>query len=140
HNLYPWDRSRQRLARPHEIGEDDFVILFEPRNREVLNFINRVKDGHDAPEPAVPARANIEPTQPIRPYPPVIVRQKFSVMNRIEALAARPGEQVCTNEDVIRNAAMNWSPMTAEEISSKTGVEQRCYTNRSLEDTALEVA
>ena len=140
HNLYPWDRSRQRLARPAEIGDDDFVILFEPRNRDVLNFINLVKAAQNAPEPAAAVRKPDEPKQPIRPYPPVIVRQKFSVMPRIEALAARPGEQVCTNEDVIRNAAMNWSPMTAAEISSKTGVEARCYTNRSLEDIALEVA
>ncbi len=140
HNLYPWDRSRQRLARPAEIGDDEFVILFEPRNRDVLNFINLVKAAQDEPQPAAAVRKPDESKQPIRPYPPVIVRQKFSVMPRIEALAARPGEQVCTNEDVIRNAAMNWSPMTAEEISSKTGVEARCYTNRSLEDIALEVA
>ena len=70
----------------------------------------------------------------------MIVREKFSVMPRIDALAARPGEQVCTNEDVIRNAAMNWSPMTAEEISSKTGVEERRYTNRAIEEISLDVA
>lgn len=139
HNLYPWDRSRQRLARPDQIGDDDFVILFEPRNRDVLAFINRVKAGRDA-MPAAPARAAIEPKQPVRPYPPVMVRQKFTVMPRIEALAASPGEQVCTNEDVIRNSAMNWSPMTAEEISSKTGIEARCYTNRAIEEISLDVA
>jgi 3-oxoacyl-[acyl-carrier-protein] synthase III len=140
HNLYPWDRSRQRLARPDEIGDDDFVILFEPRNREVLNFINRVKEAQDLPEPVAPAPAAVEAKQPIRPYPPIVVRQKFSVMPRIEALAARPGEQVCTNEDVIRNSAMNWSPMTAGEISSKTGIEERRYTNRSIEEMSLDVA
>ena len=140
HNLYPWDRSRQRLARPDEIGDDDFVILFEPRNREVLEFINRVKDAQAAPSPAIPPRTALEPKQPIRPYPPVMVRQKFTVMPRLEALAASPGEQVCTNEDVIRNSAMNWSPMTADEISSKTGIEARCYTNRAIEEIALDVA
>ena len=140
HNLYPWDRSRQRLARPDEIGDDDFVIVFEPRNREVLNFILRVKETQQAPPAAPPLRAAPEPKMPIRPYPPVLVRQKFSVMPRIEALAACPGEQVCTNEDVIRNAAMNWSPMTSEEITSKTGIEARCYTNRGLEDISLDVA
>ncbi len=103
HNLYPWDRSRQRLARPEEIGDDDFVIVFEPRNREVLEFINRVKDAQASPPAAAPPRTSVEPKRPIRPYPPVIVRQKFTVMPRIEALAASPGEQVCTNEDVIRN-------------------------------------
>lgn len=140
HNLYPWDRSRQRLARPHEIGDDDFVIVFEPRNREVLAFINSVKEAQASPAPAAPARTAVEPRQPIRPYPPVMVREKFTVMPRLEALAASPGEQVCTNEDVIRNSAMNWSPMTAEEISSKTGIEARCYTNRSIEEISLDVA
>ena len=140
HNLYPWDRSRQRLARRDEIGDDDFVILFEPRNREVLAFINRVKEAQNAPAPAPQPRNIVEPKQPIRPYPPVMVRQKFTVMPRIEALAASPGEQICTNEDLIRNAAMNWSPMTAEEISSKTGIEARCYTNRTIEEISLDVA
>ena len=140
HNLYPWDRSRQRLARPHEIGGDDFVIVFEPRNREVLEFINRVKETQEVPRQNAPARVAVEPKQPIRPYPPLIVRQKFTVMPRLEALAASPGEQVCTNEDVIRNSAMNWSPMTAEEISSKTGIEARCYTNRTIEEISLDVA
>ena len=66
HNLYPWDRSRQRLARPGEIGDDDFVILFEPRNRDVLNFINLVKAEQNAPQPAAPVRKPDEPKQPIR--------------------------------------------------------------------------
>ena len=140
HNLYPWDRSRQRLARPHEIADDDFVIVFEPRNREVLEFINRVKEAQGVPSPVASPRVVVEPKQPIRPYPPVMVRQKFTVMPRLEALAASPGEQVCTNEDVIRNSAMNWSPMTAEEISSKTGIEARCYTNRTIEEISLDVA
>ena len=140
HNLYPWDRSRQRLARPHEIGDDEFVIVFEPRNRDVLNFINLMKEAEGAKTETAPVRTPIEPKKPIRPYPPIVVREKFSVMPRIEALAARAGEQVCTNEDVIRNSAMNWSPMTSDEISSKTGIETRCYTNRSLEEISLDVA
>ena len=140
HNLYPWDRSRQRLARPHEIGDDDFVIVFEPRNREVLAFINRVKEPEDGPSPAAPARLAVEPKRPIRPYPPVMVRQQFSVTPRLEALAAKAGEQVCTNEDVIRNSAMNWSPMTVDEIAAKTGIEARCYTNRPIEELSLDVA
>ncbi|MEO5587912.1 MAG: 3-oxoacyl-[acyl-carrier-protein] synthase III C-terminal domain-containing protein, partial [Novosphingobium sp.] len=120
--------------------DDDFVIVFEPRNREVLAFINRVKDAQAAPSPPIPPRAAVEPQQPVRPYPPVMVRQKFTVMPKLEALAASPGEQICTNEDVIRNSAMNWSPMTAQEISSKTGIEARCYTNRAIEEISLDVA
>ncbi len=63
HNLYPWDRSRQRLARRDEIGDDDFVILFEPRNREVLAFINRVKEARNAPAPAPQPGNIVEPKQ-----------------------------------------------------------------------------
>src|SRR5207248_10631053 len=47
---------------------------------------------------------------------------------------------VCTNEDLIRNTAFNWSPMSAEEIREKTGIEARRYTERSLEDISLEAA
>jgi 3-oxoacyl-(acyl-carrier-protein) synthase III len=47
---------------------------------------------------------------------------------------------VCTNEDLIRNSAYNWSPMSADEISSKTGIEQRRYTSDTLEDLSLRAA
>ena len=55
-------------------------------------------------------------------------------------MAAAQGDQVCTNEDLIRNSAYNWSPMSADEISAKTGIEQRRYTSGSLEDLALRAA
>ena len=140
HNLYPWDRSKQRLARPDEIRNDDFVIVFEPRNREVLNFINRVKAEQKISAEPVAKPAPVEPRKPTKPYPPVVVRDTFKVIPRLEALAAIPGEQICTNDDLIRNAAMNWSPMTSEEITTKTGIEARRYTNRHLEDFSLDVA
>ena len=50
------------------------------------------------------------------------------------------GEQVCTNEDIIRNSAYNWSPMSADEITAKTGIEQRRYTWGSLEELSLRAA
>ena len=50
------------------------------------------------------------------------------------------GEVVCTNEDLIRNSAYNWSPMSADEISAKTGIEERRYTSDSLEDLSLRAA
>ena len=51
-------------------------------------------------------------------------------MPRIESLTVVKGEHVCTNEDVVRNAAYSWSPMTADEIEDKTGIEERRYTER----------
>jgi hypothetical protein len=39
------------------------------------------------------------------------------VQPAIKSLAALRGEQVCTNDDVIRNSAFNWSPMSAMQIA-----------------------
>ena len=61
-------------------------------------------------------------------------------MPRIEALAVVHGDVVCSNEDLIRNAAYNWSPMSADEIREKTGIEQRRYTSHSLEEIALRAS
>jgi 3-oxoacyl-(acyl-carrier-protein) synthase III len=70
----------------------------------------------------------------------VNVRTQFSVMPKIEALAVVHGELACSNDDLIRNSAYNWSPMTADEILAKTGIESRRYTAKALEQMALEAA
>ena len=72
------------------------------------------------------------------PYPAVQVREQFRVMPRLEALAVVKGEHACTNDDLIRNGAYSWSPMTADDISRKTGIEARTYTERGLDDISLE--
>lgn len=142
HNQYPWDRSRTELRGPGEIGEDDFVVAFHPRTRDVMAFIERVKrsarstalgpaPGRDA------ARTSYDAVEPVTPYPPVRVREAFAVQPRIEALAIVRGEHVCSNADVIRNASFSWSPMSAGEIAAKTGIEQRRYTSREPEELAL---
>ena len=46
HNQYPWDRSGTELRGPGEIGDDDFVVAFHPRTRDVMAFIERVKRPH----------------------------------------------------------------------------------------------
>ena len=142
HNQYPWDRSRTELRGPGEIGDDDFVVAFHPRDRDVMAFIERVKrtaaDGARASGPArdEPARA----VAPAAPYPPVRVREAFAIQPKLEALAVVRGEHVCDNADVIRNASFSWSPMSADEISAKTGIEQRRYTSREPEQLALPAA
>jgi 3-oxoacyl-[acyl-carrier-protein] synthase III len=70
----------------------------------------------------------------------VEVRKKFAIMPRLESLAGVTGEYVCTNEDIIRNASWNWSPMTAGEIAAKTGIGQRTYTHQALEELAAQAA
>jgi 3-oxoacyl-(acyl-carrier-protein) synthase III len=70
----------------------------------------------------------------------VRVREAFAIQPRFEALAIVRGEHVCDNDDVIRNASPSWSPMSASEISAKTGIEQRRYTSREPEQLALHAA
>jgi 3-oxoacyl-[acyl-carrier-protein] synthase III len=68
------------------------------------------------------------------------VRNDLAVQPQILAIAAVHGEQVCSNDDLIRNSAYNWSPMSADEIRAKTGIEQRRYSRYSLEELSLSAA
>jgi 3-oxoacyl-[acyl-carrier-protein] synthase III len=76
----------------------------------------------------------------VAPYPPIDVRARFTVAPRLEALAVYQGEIECTNDDLIRNAAYSWSPMTAMEIEEKTGIRQRRYTALDLDHISLLAA
>src|SRR5438034_4516330 len=137
HNQYRWDRSKTRVIEVGKLHDDDFVVVFYPRNDDVVQFIRRVKGGRRAPprRPApLPAKA------PVTPYPAIDVRQRFAVMPRVEALAVYKGEIVCTNDDLIRNTAYCWSPMTAKEIEEKTGIVERLYTELDLDHMALLAA
>jgi 3-oxoacyl-[acyl-carrier-protein] synthase-3 len=137
HDQYPWDRERAGLKAVGDLGDDDFVVLFAPRNPDVLDFIRRVKAGERPPaRPAPPETAR----EPVAPYPPVRVREQFNVLPRVEALAVVKGEHACTNDDLIRNGAYSWSPMTADDISRKTGIEARLYTERGLDEISLEAS
>lgn len=137
HNQYPWDVAQTRLTEVGEIGDDDFVVLFVPRDEEVLAFIRRVKEpGHPRPRPPAPAPSR----PPLEPFRPVEVRRSFRVMPRLEAVATVKGELLCSNEDLIRNAGYNWSPMTAKEIRDKTGIESRVYTSLDLDLISLTAA
>jgi 3-oxoacyl-[acyl-carrier-protein] synthase III len=137
HNQYPWDRAKTRLIEVGQLQADDFVVVFQPRSDEVLQFIRRAR-GPRRTRPRKPAPAEARP--PVRPFPPVDVRARFRVLPRLEALAVYRGERVCTNEDLIRNAAWCWSPMTADEIRDKTGIEQRLYSELDLDHMALLAA
>ena len=137
HNEYRWDRNRMRTIEVGKLADDDFVVVYHPRNHEVREFIRRVKRGQRS-RPPKPAPMTARP--PVTPYPPIDVRRQFKVMPRIEALAVYEGERPCTNDDLIRNAAYSWSPMTAAEIEEKTGIRQRLYTELDLDHIALLAA
>jgi 3-oxoacyl-[acyl-carrier-protein] synthase III len=136
HNQYPWDRSKAELVEVSRLHDDDYVVALHPRDGAVRDFLRRL----DTPPPVRHAATPREASPPVRPYPAVDVRTAFDVMPRIEALAVVHGDRVCSNEDLIRNAAYNWSPMSAEEIFAKTGIAARRYATRSLEETALQAA
>ena len=137
HNQYPWDRSDTRLTPVGALKGDDVVVIYQPRTTDVMDFIRRVKNG--APRrPRIPPAG--PPRRPVTPFAPVQVRSQFRVQPRIEALAVRRGEILCTNDDIIRNSASNWSPMSAAQIAAKTGIESRCYTEGGLEHLALDAA
>src|SRR5438128_469133 len=76
----------------------------------------------------------------IAPFPALVVRARFRVLPCLEALAVYRGEFECTNEDLIRNSAYNWSPMTAQDIRAKTGIDSRRYTELELGHMALLTA
>jgi 3-oxoacyl-[acyl-carrier-protein] synthase III len=137
HNQYRWDRGKMRVIEVGKLHDDDFVVVYRPRGDDVVQFIRRVKGGRRVrrarPRPA-------ESRAPIAPYPPVDVRERFTVMPKLEALAVYKGETACTNEDLIRNAAYSWSPMTAVEIEEKTGIQQRAYTALDLDHISLLAA
>ncbi len=137
HNQYPWARDKATLVPVEELHDDDYVVVFRPRDSEVQRFLSRIASAR-APKKAHPASPTV--CEPIRPYPALDVRNDLAVQPRIVAIAAAHGDLVCTNEDLIRNSAYNWSPMSADDIVAKTGIEQRRYTSESLEDLSLRAA
>src|SRR5262245_36655785 len=137
HNQYRWDRSKTRLWEVGRLEPDDYVVVFHPRNDEVLSFIRRAKSGRHVRRMQ---SALVEPRPPKTPVPPVDVRKRFAAAPRLEALGVYVGECVCANEDLIRNAAYCWSPMTADAIRRKTGIEERRYTELDLDHIALMAA
>jgi 3-oxoacyl-[acyl-carrier-protein] synthase-3 len=137
HNQYPWARDKATLVPVEELRGDDYVVVFRPRDSEVHRFLSRIASAH---VPKRPHSASPTVCEPIRPYPALDVRNDLAVQPRIMAIGAAHGDLVCTNEDLIRNSAYNWSPMSAADIVAKTGIEQRRYTSESLEDLSLRAA
>src|SRR5712691_238734 len=88
HNQYRWDRAKTRLTAVGQLHDDDYVVVFHPRSDDVLRFIRRVK-GVQRVQPRKPAPA--ESRKPVRPYQPVDVRERFTVMPRLEAVAVYKG-------------------------------------------------
>jgi 3-oxoacyl-[acyl-carrier-protein] synthase III len=138
HNQYRWDPTTSTSTEVGKLKDEDYVVALYPKNTDVIEFLRRVKrNGHSVYRSRPPRPETLALSEPEKPYPPVIVRDTFAVLPRIEAIAVYEGEVPCTNKDLISNHAYCWSRMTVEDISEKTGIESRCYTELSLEDMAL---
>ena len=48
HNEYRWDRGKMRVIEVGKLHDDDFVVVYRPRNDEVGQFIRRVKGARRA--------------------------------------------------------------------------------------------
>ena len=140
HNQYPWDRSRTELRGPARDRRRRLRGRL-PSAQPGRDGVHRAGEALGRTRPARDAaRPRAEAVEPVAPYPPVRVREAFAVQPKLEALAIVRGEHVCSNADVIRNASFSWSPMSADEIAAKTGIEQRRYTSREPEQLALHAA
>jgi len=137
HDQFRWDRERAELVSIKDLADDDVVIVLHPRNLEVARFIRRARAGRRRPRLATRPSP---PRSPTTVCAPIDVRTRLTVMPRLEALAVCKGERVCTNDDLVRNAAYCWSPMSADDIREKTGIVQRVYTELDLEELALRAA
>jgi hypothetical protein len=73
HNQYPWHRQHTRLIEVGKIKDDDVVPVFYPRNREVLQFIGRVKSGRSRIARPGPS----DSCSPWRPYPALEIEARF---------------------------------------------------------------
>jgi 3-oxoacyl-(acyl-carrier-protein) reductase len=141
HNQYRWDPKNSTLTAVGKLRERDYVVAFYPRNNDVLQFIRRARsNGHSDNGYHASSAQTLALSEPEKPCPPVVTRERFSIMPRIEGIAVYKGEIPCTNEDLIRNHAYCWSCMTAADISEKTGIEERSYSALSLPEMALEAA
>ncbi|HEV2698758.1 MAG TPA: SDR family NAD(P)-dependent oxidoreductase, partial [Terriglobales bacterium] len=141
HNQYPWRPADSELTEVGKLKDEDYVVAFYPRNNEVLQFIRRAKHKENSHHHAHLEHAHtLALSEPVKPWPPVVIRDQFRVMPQIEAISVYKGEIPCSNEDLIRNTAYCWSHMTANEIFEKTGIAERCYTELSLPEMALIAA
>ncbi len=140
HNQYRWNPANSAAIEVGKLQDEDYVVAFYPRSSEVTDFIRRVKQNGRAEEqprarPSLPLTLAL--SEPEKPYPPVIVRDSYTVLPRVEAIAVYEGEVPCTNKDLISNHAYCWSRMTEADICEKTGIESRCYSQLSLEEMSL---
>ena len=138
HNQYPWDRSEAALVAVEELRDDDYVVVFHPRDPDVQHFLSRVASG-PAPKTTHPAVPKV--SAPIRPYPAIDVRNDLAVQPRIVAIAAAHGEVRCAPTRTSSATA----PTTGRPCLRTTSVPRPASSSvdtppDSLEDLSLRAA
>ena len=138
HNQYPWDRSEAALVPVGELRDDDYVVVFHPRDPEVQLF-------------PVPRRLGARPEE-----------SPLGVPRGSRARFARTPPSTCATTSRYNRASRPSPPCTAiwcaptrtssatapttgrpclrTRSLAKTGIEQRRYTSDSLEDLSLRAA
>ena len=149
HNQYPWDRSRTELRGP---GRDRRRRLRgrvpppQPR-RDGVHRPGQARRHRGRPAARRSERRRPGPAQarPSLSHPPPPTRRCGCARRSRSSRSWRRSRSCAasmsaTTTDVIRNASFSWSPMSADEIRAKTGIEQRRYTSREPEQLALHAA
>ena len=139
HNQYPWDRSQVRLTEVGKLHDDDFVVLFRPRNDEVRAFIRAAK-GSRRPRPPTAARPPRPASRSAR-TPPSTSPSSSGVHAAARGAGRRQGRAPLHER---RPDPQRRLQLVADDCgtrsSEKTGIQQRLYTERDLDDIALEAA
>ena len=80
------------------------------------------------------------PSPPVRPYPRSGSARRSGSRRCSRRWPWSAASSSAPTTDVVRNASFSWSPMSAAEISAKTGIDERRYSERELEQLALDAA
>ena len=140
HNQYPWDRADAaddgRRARRRRLRG-----RLRPAQRATcIDFIRRVNGGETPRGRGQPRRDEARSRRARRTRRSTCASAS-RCMPRIEALAVVKGEHACTNDDLVRNARLQLVADDGRRRSrDKTGIEQRRYTERGLDDISLQAA
>jgi 3-oxoacyl-[acyl-carrier-protein] synthase III len=117
-----------------DLAARDFILLAWPRTEHVQQLLEG--DGLATAEaPECPCK---------RPATTRVGRTRLRYTPTrgvsIRGLAAVDAELRATNDDIVANAAWHWSPMTADDIFTRTGIRERRYTAHPLDDLAAAAA
>lgn len=119
------------LAAIGSFRNSDFVLVCSPRSSAVAALLaernrrtTRATTARSQPRLGATARVRYSPSRGVR----------------IAGLAGVKGERVVSNADIVANSAWHWSPMSSADIFKRTGIRERRYTERTLDELAGDAA